>query len=102
MFFVSGGAGAVVEMLTKNNFMPLADVATKRAAYLSVLKLTKAVLTVTSHLVIHFETEVNHIGEERLRILKEAVQAVPHPSQEYVLRSVTTKISKGLHQIVSF
>lgn len=99
-FFISGGAGAVVEMLTKNNFMPLADVSTKRAAYLSVLKLTKAVLTVTSNLLIQCDLEVNHIEEDRLRVLADAIQAVPHPTQECVLRTVTAMISKSLIQAV--
>ena len=102
MFFISnGGASAVVEMLTKNNFMPLADVATKRSAYLSVLKLTKAVLTVTAHLLLRCESETNRIGAERLRIISEATQVVPNPVNDSVLRRVAESVSLSLMNHVS-
>jgi ubiquitin carboxyl-terminal hydrolase 9/24 len=95
-FFVSGGASMVVEMLTKNNFMPLADVATKRSAYLAVLKLTKAVLTVTSSLVLKIENELpSH--EERVNILQEAWKVVPNPSFEFTLRLIADHVAKTLH-----
>jgi hypothetical protein len=100
MFFVSGGAGAVVEMLTKNNFMPLADVATKRSAYLSVLKLTKTVLTVTAHLLLRAEAEVSRIGAERLRMVSDAMVVVPNPVNDSVLRRLAETVSVNLLQHV--
>ncbi|CAG7834571.1 unnamed protein product [Allacma fusca] len=93
MFFTSGGAGAVVEMLTKNNFMPLADVATKRSAYLAVLKLTKSVLTITSQLLIKYATTGHHIAEERLRVISDAVTSIPNPTSEVILRRIADHLS---------
>jgi len=91
----------VVEMLTKNNFMPLADVATKRSAYLTVLKLTKAVLSIVAHLVIQYESHSSQgSGSERLQVIKEAVNSIPNPNYEVVLRQVSKKIAHSLFAIV--
>lgn len=98
-FFISGGALMVVEMLTKNNFMPLADVSTKRSAYLAVLKLTKAVLTVTALLALRIENEMQG-HEERVKILAEAMKAVPHNVNEIVLRMLSDNVAKTLHAIM--
>jgi len=104
MFFVSGGACAVVEMLTKNNFMPLADFATKRSAYLSVLKLTKTVLTVTAHLLLRCGSEAggaSQISVDRYRVISEATQVVPNPINDSVLRKVAEAVSISLVNHVS-
>jgi ubiquitin carboxyl-terminal hydrolase 9/24 len=98
-FFISGGATMVVEMLTKNNFMPLADVATKRSAYLAVLKLTKAVLTVTSHLVYKwFECAESESAEKHVAKLRmaEAIKFVPNPNSESTLRAISEQAAKVL------
>ncbi|XP_023706840.1 probable ubiquitin carboxyl-terminal hydrolase FAF-X isoform X1 [Cryptotermes secundus] len=50
-FFKSGDAQVILDMLTKNNFLPNADVATKRSAYLTVLKMCKLLLTVIGHVM---------------------------------------------------
>jgi len=96
-FFISGGATMVVEMLTKNNFMPLADVATKRSAYLAVLKLTKAVLTVTTHLVqkLHTEYFTDPSNTDGNRI-SEAIKLIPNPNTEATLRGVSEQVAKML------
>lgn len=96
-FFIAGGASMVVEMLTKNNFMPLADTATKRSAYLAVLKLTKAILTISSHLLYRYESEGNSPARsERLRIISDAIKAVPSPQTEVTLRQTADRVSHGL------
>lgn len=95
-FFTSGGALMVVEMLTKNNFMPLADTSTKRSAYLAVLKLTKAVLTVTSLLVLKVENELmSHI--DRVRVLSEGMKHIPNPHTEAMLKLLAEHVAKSLH-----
>lgn len=94
-FFISGGASMVVEMLTKNNFMPLADVSTKRSAYLAVLKLTKAILTVTAFLVLKLESEPGSV-EDRVRVLSEAMKSVPQPAADNTLRHLAEHVSKSL------
>ncbi|KAJ4427081.1 hypothetical protein ANN_24696 [Periplaneta americana] len=50
-FINSGDAPVILDMLTKNNFLPNADVATKRSAYLTVLKMCKLLLTVIGHVM---------------------------------------------------
>lgn len=96
-FFIAGGASMVVEMLTKNNFMPLADTATKRLAYLTVLKLTKAILTITSHLLYRYESEGNTpTRSERFRIVSDAVKAVPSPGPEVTLRQTADRVAHSL------
>ncbi|PSN47507.1 putative ubiquitin carboxyl-terminal hydrolase FAF-X [Blattella germanica] len=50
-FLKSGDAPVILDMLTKNNFLPNADVATKRSAYLTVLKMCKLLLTVIGHVM---------------------------------------------------
>lgn len=99
-FFISGGALSVVEMLTKNNFMPLADISTKRSAYLAVLRLTKAVLTVTSLLVLKVEVDGCGQGQllsERGRILGEAMKHIPNAHAEGALRTMAEHVAKSLH-----
>lgn len=96
-FFISGGATMVVEMLTKNNFMPLADTATKRSAYLAVLKLTKAILTISSNLLYRYESEGNiPQRSERLRIISEAVKHIPSIQTEVTLRQTADRVSHFL------
>ncbi|XP_026291782.1 probable ubiquitin carboxyl-terminal hydrolase FAF-X isoform X3 [Frankliniella occidentalis] len=52
-FVKSGIACVILEMLTKPNFLPTADIATKRSAYLTLLKICKLLLTVVVIVVAH-------------------------------------------------
>lgn len=52
-FVKSGVASVILEMLTKPNFLPSADIATKRSAYLTLLKICKLLLTVVVIVVAH-------------------------------------------------
>ncbi len=44
-FLKSGGLPLVLGMLTRNNFLPSADMETRRGAYLNALKIGKLLLT---------------------------------------------------------
>lgn len=44
-FLKSGGLPLVLSMLTRNNFLPNADMETRRGAYLNALKIAKLLLT---------------------------------------------------------
>lgn len=44
-FLKSGGLPLVLSMLTRNNFLPSADMETRRGAYLNALKIAKLLLT---------------------------------------------------------
>ena len=48
-FLRSGGVACALNMLTKNNFLPSGDLPTRRAAFLTALKLCKLCLTTVGH-----------------------------------------------------
>ncbi|XP_039296311.1 LOW QUALITY PROTEIN: probable ubiquitin carboxyl-terminal hydrolase FAF-X [Nilaparvata lugens] len=56
-FLCSPHAPVILDMLTKNNFLPNADVATKRSAYLMVLKMCKILLSVLGHIMYRLMDE---------------------------------------------
>ncbi|XP_033356836.1 probable ubiquitin carboxyl-terminal hydrolase FAF-X isoform X1 [Bombus vosnesenskii] len=107
-FIKSGEAGVILEMLTKNKFLPNADETTKRAAYLTVLKLCKLLLTTVGNVMACVMDEVqqagisenhdNHVHNNRgpVAVLKQALQSVPNQNTEYMLRSVATNLAQHL------
>ncbi|KAK9879631.1 hypothetical protein WA026_006697 [Henosepilachna vigintioctopunctata] len=106
-FMTSGFAHLFLEMLTKNNFMSGADNATKRAAYLVVLKISKLILTSVAHVLVRLsedhtppETEAN--GESVTTpgmFLRNALRSVPGHS-DHILRQVSLKLSQRLAQLI--
>ena len=48
-FLKSGGLPLVLSMLTRNNFLPSADMETRRGAYLNALKIAKLLLTAVGY-----------------------------------------------------
>ncbi|RZF36782.1 hypothetical protein LSTR_LSTR013963 [Laodelphax striatellus] len=56
-FLCSPHAPFDIDMLTKNNFLPNADIATKRSAYLMVLKMCKLLLSVLGHIMYRLMDE---------------------------------------------
>lgn len=110
-FIKSGEAGVILDMLTKNKFLPNADETTKRSAYLTVLRLCKLLLTVMGNMMACVMDEVqqtstpeNHDhhcnNRGRVAVLKQALQSVPNQSTEYMLRNVAAKLAQHLaHRI---
>lgn len=97
----SGEAGVILDMLTKNNFLPNADETTKRFAYLTVLKLCKFLLTIMANVLkdwIDFNTlamlnDDNQAAKHLpFPVLKQALHSVPNQNTEYMLRSVADKM----------
>ncbi|XP_024944100.1 probable ubiquitin carboxyl-terminal hydrolase FAF-X isoform X6 [Cephus cinctus] len=109
-FIKSGEAGVILDMLTKNKFLPNADESTKRSAYLTVLKLCKLLLTIVGNVMACVMDEVqqqsgsvpenhdNHLHNNRgpVAILKQALHSVPNQNTEYMLRSVAAKLAQYL------
>ncbi|XP_046818690.1 probable ubiquitin carboxyl-terminal hydrolase FAF-X isoform X1 [Vespa crabro] len=106
-FIKSGEVGVVLDMLTKNKFLPNADETTKRSAYLTVLKLCKFLLTVVGNIVVcvldkvqagHSENHNNHIqnNQDPVTVLKQALQSIPNQTTEYMLRNVAARLVKPL------
>lgn len=112
-FIKSGEAGVILDMLTKNKFLPNADETTKRSAYLTVLRLCKLLLTVLGNVMACMdeiqqagfsENQDNYTHNNRgpLTVLKQAFQSVPNQNTEYMLRSVAAKLAQHLaHRILS-
>jgi len=112
-FIKSGEASVILDMLTKNKFLPNADETTKRSAYLTVLRLCKLLLTVLGNVMACVMDEVqqsgtsenhdNHVNNRsRVTVLKQALQSVPNQSTEYMLRSVAAKLAQHLaHRMLS-
>lgn len=111
-FIKSGEAEVILEMLSKNKFLPNADETTKRAAYLTVLKLCKLLLTVVGNVMACVldemqagisENQENHAHNNRtpVAVLKQALQSVPNQNTEYMLRNVAAKLAQHLAHWVS-
>ncbi|CAG2066815.1 unnamed protein product, partial [Timema podura] len=109
-FMKSGDAPVILEMLTKNNFLPNADAATKRSAYLTVLKICKLLLTVIGHVMSrvtedpqssppqHIECGApdGNLPMSPVAVLRNALHSIPSQNTEYMLRSVALKLAQGM------
>ncbi|XP_012278998.1 probable ubiquitin carboxyl-terminal hydrolase FAF-X [Orussus abietinus] len=105
-FIKSGEAGVILDMLTKNKFLPNADESTKRSAYLTVLKLCKLLLTVIGNAMACVVDEVQqtsipenhgnliHNNRGPVAVLKQALHSVPNQNTEYMLRNVAAKLAQ--------
>lgn len=107
-FMISGEIQVFLDMLTKNNFMSNADMATKRSAYLCVLKICKFALSVIANVVVRINDEGSPDcgvpegnSNESLQVtpvmfLRQALRSVPSHTSEQVLRQVSVKLSQAL------
>ncbi|XP_065223298.1 probable ubiquitin carboxyl-terminal hydrolase FAF-X isoform X3 [Planococcus citri] len=100
-FLCSDKAQVALEMLTKNNFLPRADVATKRAAFLTVLKICYVLLSVVGHIAYKVaESSRNYLIESSpqsedgfatnnaLILIKDAFYSLPIHSTDSAVRSL--------------
>ncbi|XP_046668911.1 probable ubiquitin carboxyl-terminal hydrolase FAF-X isoform X3 [Homalodisca vitripennis] len=104
-------AHVILEMLTKNNFLPKADVATKRSAYLMVLKICKLLLSVLGHVMYRCLEESPVPGDQEcpdgmvqrcpVSVLKHALASVPNISTEYMLRNVACQLAENYAEQVA-
>lgn len=102
----SGCAHFIVELLTKNNFLPNADMHTKRAAFQCVLRLVKlflyimgCVLSRVGNEPILCEYEMSGSGggivRSQVDILKQILTSIPNTS-EATLRAISQKLAELL------
>ncbi|XP_037075311.1 probable ubiquitin carboxyl-terminal hydrolase FAF-X, partial [Pollicipes pollicipes] len=91
-FLKSGGGTAVLDMLNKNNFLSGADLATKRLAFLTVLRLAKLVLSTVGFASAQLTGET---GDTALQ------QAVILPSSECILRNVAIIVAQKMGDTIT-
>ncbi|XP_055619318.1 probable ubiquitin carboxyl-terminal hydrolase FAF isoform X2 [Toxorhynchites rutilus septentrionalis] len=92
-----GAANFILDLLTKNNFLPTADMHTKRAAFHCALKLVKFFLYIVGCILskvgndpynFHSDTE-----RSQIEILEQAIQAISGNS-ELTVRSMAMKLAQ--------
>uniref|UniRef100_A0A8B9RWR0 ubiquitinyl hydrolase 1 n=1 Tax=Accipiter nisus TaxID=211598 RepID=A0A8B9RWR0_9AVES len=71
-FLKSGGLPLVLSMLTRNNFLPNADMETRRGAYLNALKIAKLLLTAIGY------GHVRAVAEACQPVVEGTIQVIPH------------------------
>jgi ubiquitin carboxyl-terminal hydrolase 9/24 len=116
-------AQIILDMLKDPNFMPSADLATKRQAYLQILRLSKLILTIVGHVMAHVlddnrisvqslpsptSSDAPQIGNhtaattgttlrsKMVAVLRNALQSVPNQSAEYTMRQVANKLAQAI------
>ncbi|XP_041351568.1 probable ubiquitin carboxyl-terminal hydrolase FAF-X isoform X2 [Gigantopelta aegis] len=102
----SGGVQLSLNMLTKNNFLPSADLPTRRTAYLTVLKVCKLMLTTVGHAKVqvvvdacHSESQVAPVSvleHNQAAALQQALIYIPSPDSEFTTRSVAMRLGQHL------
>ncbi|XP_046391897.1 probable ubiquitin carboxyl-terminal hydrolase FAF-X isoform X3 [Ischnura elegans] len=112
-FVRSRDASVVIDMLTKNNLLPNADITTKRSAYLPALKICKLLLTVAGYIrtCLPKDSPTSQMRQELQRgcsstvspqpylqvsVLCKALENIPSANTEHMLRTVASKLAHAL------
>uniref|UniRef100_A0A1D5Q3C2 ubiquitinyl hydrolase 1 n=2 Tax=Cercopithecinae TaxID=9528 RepID=A0A1D5Q3C2_MACMU len=109
-FLKSGGLPLVLSMLTRNNFLPNADMETRRGAYLNALKIAKLLLTAIGYGHVRAVAEacqpgvegvnpmtpINQVTHDQAVVLQSALQSIPNPSSECMLRNVSVRLAQQI------
>ncbi|KAM9486435.1 ubiquitin carboxyl-terminal hydrolase 9X isoform 5-T5 [Clarias gariepinus] len=109
-FLRSGGLPLVLSMLTRNNFLPNADMETRRGAYLNALKIAKLLLTAVGFGHVKAVAEacqpvaegnipvspINQATHDQALVLQNALQNIPNPSAECMLRNVAIRLAQQI------
>ncbi|XP_065107920.1 ubiquitin carboxyl-terminal hydrolase 9X isoform X6 [Paramisgurnus dabryanus] len=109
-FLKSGGLPLVLSMLTRNNFLPNADMETRRGAYLNALKIAKLLLTAVGFGHVKAVAEacqpvvegtipvspINQATHDQAIVLQNALQNIPNPSAECMLRNVAIRLAQQI------
>lgn len=96
----SGCAHFVLELLTKNNFLPSADMHTKRASFQCVLRLAKLFLYIVGSVLSRVGDEpmicdYDHGARSQVDILKQNFSTMPNNAQG-TLRAISAKLAEIL------
>nr|XP_029496778.1 probable ubiquitin carboxyl-terminal hydrolase FAF-X isoform X1 [Oncorhynchus nerka] len=109
-FLKSGGLPLVLSMLTRNNFLPSADMETRRGAYLNALKIGKLLLTAVGFGHVKAVAEacqpnaegttpvspINQATHDQALVLQSALQNLPNPASECMLRNVAIRLAQQI------
>ncbi|KAG7259744.1 hypothetical protein CRUP_018837 [Coryphaenoides rupestris] len=109
-FLKSGGLPLVLSMLTRNNFLPAADMETRRGAYLNALKIAKLLLTAVGFGHVKAVAEacqpnaegnvpvspINQATHDQALVLQSALQNIPNPASECMLRNVAIRLAQQI------
>ncbi|XP_060232828.1 probable ubiquitin carboxyl-terminal hydrolase FAF-X isoform X1 [Meriones unguiculatus] len=114
-FLKSGGLRLVLSMLVKNNFLPNTDVETRRDAYFSALKIAKLLLTAIGYGHVQAvaeacqpvpdgtdpKTPINQVTHDQAVVLQNALQSIPNPTSECMLRNVSVRLAQQISGLAS-
>ncbi|XP_052214421.1 probable ubiquitin carboxyl-terminal hydrolase FAF-X [Dreissena polymorpha] len=105
-FIKSGGVQLSLNMLTKNNFLPNADLPTRRSAYVSALKMCKLMLNVVAYAKLQVvvdacnqeprAVQVTSAEHSHAVILQQALHHIPNQTTEYTARNVANRLGQNL------
>ncbi|XP_030636958.1 probable ubiquitin carboxyl-terminal hydrolase FAF-X [Chanos chanos] len=109
-FLKSGGLPLVLGMLTRNNFLPNADMETRRGAYLNALKIAKLLLTAVGFGHVKAVAEacqpvvegtnpaspINQATHDQALVLQNALQNIPNSASECMLRNVAIRLAQQI------
>ncbi|KAK6195512.1 hypothetical protein SNE40_000926 [Patella caerulea] len=104
----SGGVALSMNMLTKNNFLPSVELPTRRASYVTVLKICKLMLTTVGHAKVQVVVDACHsesgtstitvIEHNQAVALQQTLVHIPSPDSECTTRSVALRLGQHLGQ----
>ncbi|XP_071463035.1 ubiquitin carboxyl-terminal hydrolase 9X-like isoform X2 [Marmota flaviventris] len=109
-FLKSGGLPLVLSMLIRNNFLPNTDTETRRGAYFNALKIAKLLLTAIGYGHVRAVAEacqpvvdgaepitlINQVTHDQAVVLQGALQSIPNPSSECMLRNVPIRLAQQI------
>ncbi|XP_053083670.1 probable ubiquitin carboxyl-terminal hydrolase FAF-X isoform X1 [Pangasianodon hypophthalmus] len=109
-FLKSGGLPLVLGMLTRNNFLPNTNMETRRGAYLNALKIGKLLLTAIGFGHVKAVAEacqpvvegtnptspINQATHDQALVLQNALQSIPNPASECMLRNVAIRLAQQI------
>ncbi|XP_053404353.1 probable ubiquitin carboxyl-terminal hydrolase FAF-X isoform X2 [Mercenaria mercenaria] len=105
-FIRSGGVQLALNMMTKNNFLPNADLSTRRLAYVSVLKMCKLMLTVVGYAKLQVVVDacsneprgppITSAEHSHAVILQQALHHIPNHTTEFTTRNVAIRLGQQL------
>ncbi|XP_052826881.1 probable ubiquitin carboxyl-terminal hydrolase FAF-X, partial [Octopus bimaculoides] len=107
-FVRSGGVQLSLNMLMKNNFLPNADLPTRRSAYVTVLKICKLMTTTVGHAKVQVavdacsadsQTTPIPVNEHNYAVtLQQALIYIPNSTSEFTLRNVAARLGQQLKE----
>ncbi|XP_063100555.1 probable ubiquitin carboxyl-terminal hydrolase FAF-X isoform X2 [Cavia porcellus] len=106
-FLKSGGLSLVLNMLIRKNFLPDTDTETRRSAFFSALKIAKLLLTTVGYGHVRAVAEacqrvadgadpINQVTHDQAVVLQNALQNIPDPSSECVLRNISVRLAQQI------